>query len=143
MARHLGWFDYVEQRGLSWSQAITLLHHAGAGGADGTPFARGHLTTVVSRQRAMARARATERPTVTRSRRVAPEGPVTSSPHPTRRSPPTGPSGEGRGARKRPSLDLDPSNAAPPVGGRPSQSQEGALAFFDREARQRRAQHDD
>lgn len=143
VARHLDWFYLVEQRGLSWSQAITLLHRAGAGRTDGTPFARGHLTAVVSRQRAKARARATERPTVAQTGRVAPEGPVMSSPHPTRISSPNVPSGKGWESRKKPSPDLSPPLAATPADGRPSQSQEGARAFFELEARRRRPQGDD
>lgn len=48
---HLPFFDLAQTRGLTWRQIAAVLHAAGAHREGGTPFAPGHLSAVVWRQR--------------------------------------------------------------------------------------------
>jgi hypothetical protein len=54
VARHLGWFELCQQRGMSWPQIAGALHAAGAGRETGLPFSHRHLSAVVWRQRQKA-----------------------------------------------------------------------------------------
>jgi hypothetical protein len=51
VGQHLHWFEDVRSRGMTWDQIITVLTAAGATRADGTPFARGHVSSAVWRAR--------------------------------------------------------------------------------------------
>jgi hypothetical protein len=48
---HLGWFDTVEARGLTWADMSRLLFAAGAKGRNGRPFSVGTLYSTVWRKR--------------------------------------------------------------------------------------------
>jgi hypothetical protein len=48
---HLGWFDRVEARGLTWADMSRLLFAAGAKGTNGRPFSVGTLYSTVWRKR--------------------------------------------------------------------------------------------
>jgi hypothetical protein len=48
---HLGWFDTVEARGLTWADMSRLLFGAGAKGSNGRPFSVGTLYSAVWRKR--------------------------------------------------------------------------------------------
>jgi hypothetical protein len=48
---HLGWFDRVEARGLTWADMSRLLFAAGAKGKNGRPFSVGTLYSTVWRKR--------------------------------------------------------------------------------------------
>ena len=52
---HLGWFDRVEARGLTWADMSRLLFAAGAKGTNGRPFSVGTLYSTVWRKREDAR----------------------------------------------------------------------------------------
>lgn len=61
--RHLDWFDAARDRGLEWSDIITMLFNAGVTRKDGRPLARGHVSSLVWRkQAATRRARGTRPP---------------------------------------------------------------------------------
>ncbi len=62
VVRHLDFFDLCQRRGLSWRQIIAVLHAAGAGRESGLPFAAGHLSAVVWRQRQKLATRTTPPP---------------------------------------------------------------------------------
>lgn len=51
VSAHLGWFDLVQRRGLSWDQMIRILTDAGATRENDLPFSRGHLSSAVWRAR--------------------------------------------------------------------------------------------
>ena len=54
---HLGWFDTVEARGLTWADMSRLLFAAGAKGRNGRPFSVGTLYSTVWRKREDAKRR--------------------------------------------------------------------------------------
>ncbi len=55
VVRHLVWFDLCQGRGMSWPQIAAMLNATGAGRENGLPFANGHLSAVVWRQRQKAK----------------------------------------------------------------------------------------
>lgn len=54
---HLGWFDRVEARGLTWADISRLLFAAGAKGTNGRPFSVGTLYSTGDRQAFRSRKR--------------------------------------------------------------------------------------
>jgi hypothetical protein len=48
--RHLHWFDAARDRGLEWSDIVTMLFNAGVTRPDGRPLSRGHVSSLVWRK---------------------------------------------------------------------------------------------
>lgn len=143
VADHLGWFDAVEARGLTWGDMSRLLFAAGVHGPGGRPIPVGTLSSTVWRKRQdAASAPALALPRTDRQSRnnesVTPdrEGarqkrvPVVTYPEPSSRSRHPMP----KATKLRPTK--------PPASGQSTSTKEQTLAFMQRAATLRRRRTD-